>query len=64
MFILSPSAAVQHVDLRSSIGNTQTGEAEALVKDLFVKVVQHAASRQYRGVAFFVSVDATRYHTW
>ena len=64
MLVASSSGSVQHFDIPGNVPITRTGEAEAVVADLYVKVVQDGASRQYRGVAFFASVDATRYHTW
>ena len=56
---------VQHYAVPGSVPSTKTGEAEAVIAEVYVKVLRNVTlrSREYRGIAFFAPVEP-RYHTW
>lgn len=66
LFLVAVSAEiVQHYAVPGNVPSTKTGEAEAVIAELYVKLVQNVTSRsrEYRGIAFFAPVEP-RYHTW
>lgn len=66
LFLVAVSAdIVQHYAVPGNVPSTKTGEAEAVIAEVYVKLVQNVTSRsrKYRGIAFFAPVEP-RYHTW
>ena len=54
---------VHHFALPGSVPTTSTGDAQAVLADGYVKVLQNSTIKEYRGIAFFAPTEPT-YHTW
>ena len=46
-----------HYSIPGMAPDTDTGEAEAVVAEIYVKLVRNVTARQYRGVIFFSTIE-------
>ena len=65
MYVAAASEALHHYAIPGTVPSTKTGESEAVLAEMYVKVVRNETCNcsQYRGIAFFAPTEP-RYHTW